>query len=81
MPPAIRMTIQNAAPEQPTRTVTPIFESIESAARKLDVLPSALRSRCRRAAKQAADMATIPLGGGIVAIKFGRSWRIRIPTE
>ena len=57
----------------------PIFESIESAAEKLGVEPAALRSRCRRAARRAGDATVSQLGGGIVAFKFGQTWRIRFP--
>jgi hypothetical protein len=59
---------------------TPIFDSIESAAEKLGVEPAALRSRCRRAARRAGDATVSQLGGGIVAFKFGQTWRIRFPS-
>jgi hypothetical protein len=58
----------------------PIFETIESAAIKLAVEPAALRSRCRRAARRAGDAKVAELGGGIVAFKFGQTWRIRFPS-
>jgi hypothetical protein len=58
---------------------TPIFDTIETAAAKLDVPPDSLRARCRRAAKSAGDASVASLGGGIVAFRFGRSWRIRFP--
>jgi hypothetical protein len=59
----------------------PIFDSIESAAEKLGVEPAALRSRCRRAARHAGDAIVSQLGGGIVAFKFGQTWRIRFPPD
>jgi hypothetical protein len=59
----------------------PIFETIESAAPKLGVAPGALRSRCQRAARRiGAASAVAQLGGGIVAFKFGKTWRLRFPT-
>jgi hypothetical protein len=39
----------------------------------------ALRARCRRAALRVGDSIQAQLGGGIVAFKFGRSWRVRMP--
>jgi hypothetical protein len=59
----------------------PIFETIESAAPKLGVAPGALRSRCQRAARRiGAASAVAQLGGGIVAFKFGKTWRLRFPN-
>ena len=58
----------------------PVFETIEAAAAKLSLEAAALRARCRRAARLEGDAVVAPLGGGIVAIKFGRSWRVRFPT-
>jgi hypothetical protein len=65
-----------SAPRHP-----PTFDSIESAAQKLGVEPAALRSRCRRAAHRAGDAIVSQLGGGIVAFKFGQTWRIRFPPD
>jgi hypothetical protein len=59
----------------------PVFETIESAANKLGVECAALRSRCRRAAQIAAGAKVVHLGGGIVAFKFGQTWRIRFPAN
>jgi len=58
----------------------PVFETIDAAAEKLSIEAGALRARCRRAARREGDKVVAPLGGGIVAIKFGRSWRVRFPT-
>jgi hypothetical protein len=58
----------------------PVYESIETAATKLDLEADALRARCRRAAERQGDAVIAKLGGGIVAIKFGRSWRVRFPA-
>lgn len=57
-------------------TAIPNFETIQSAALKLGIRPAALRSRCLRAAIQAARTATYDIGGGLAAARFGRSWRI-----
>jgi hypothetical protein len=53
---------------------------VESAAAKLDMDPDALRARCRRAAQRDGNIITAHLGAGIVAVKVGKSWRIRIPS-
>jgi hypothetical protein len=55
--------------------------SVEAAAPRLDLEPDALRARCRRAARRVGDAVVAKLGGGIVAFKFGRSWRVRFPPE
>ncbi len=68
-----------AAAPSPVRS-PPIFETIEAAAEKLGVDAAALRSRCRRAARRAGAASVSQLGGGIVAFKFGQTWRIRFPT-
>jgi hypothetical protein len=58
----------------------PVYETIDAAAAKLSVDAGALRARCRRAARREGDKIVAPLGGGIIAIKFGRSWRVRFPA-
>jgi hypothetical protein len=57
----------------------PTFLSTELAAHKLGMDADSLRARCRRAAKGVGDAAVAQLGGGIVAFKFGRRWRLRFP--
>jgi hypothetical protein len=57
----------------------PAFENVEGAAVKLGIDAEALRARCRRAAKRRGDATVAHLGGGIVAFKFGTSWRVRFP--
>jgi hypothetical protein len=57
----------------------PLYDTIESAAAKLGLDVEALRARCRRAALRVGDSIQAQLGGGIVAFKFGRSWRVRMP--
>ena len=57
------------------------YYAIDQAAAKLDLHPHALRARCRRAAvRQGRDIVAY-LGGGVVAFKFGRSWRLRFPPS
>ncbi len=56
---------------------------IEDAAKRLAVgaasaacsLPTRRRSRARQ------HVASAHLGGGVVACKFGRSWRVRFPAD
>lgn len=60
---------------------TQVFETIESAAPRLGVSAEALRLRCRRAARRAGSVVVAELGGGIVAFKFGRHWRVRFPQN
>jgi hypothetical protein len=54
---------------------------IERAAAKLTLQPEALRARCRRAAVREGREIVAHLGGGVVAFKFGRSWRVRFPRK
>jgi hypothetical protein len=57
----------------------PLYDTVEAAAAKLGLDAEALRARCRRAAKPVGASIEAHLGGGIVAFKFGRSWRVRFP--
>jgi len=52
---------------------------IEEAAARLALTPVALRARCRRAARREGRNVVAHLGAGVVAYKFGRSWRVRFP--
>lgn len=54
------------------------YFAIDEAAARLSTTPAALRARCRRSAGGGAR-STIPLGGGIFAVKLGTSWRVRFP--
>jgi hypothetical protein len=56
------------------------FATIQVAARRLSVDAAALRARCRRAARREGDAIVARLGGGIVAFKFGRTWRVHFPA-
>lgn len=58
----------------------PVFETIESAAAILSLEVEALRARCRRAQEKVGDTIVAKLGGGIVAFKLGRTWRVRFPS-
>ncbi len=60
--------------------IAALFDTISEAAEKLGTDPQALRARCRRAARRHGGAATVPLGGGIIAFKFGSSWRLRFPS-
>jgi hypothetical protein len=68
-------------PDEPSPLPEPPLATIEAAAARLTIKPEALRARCRRAAQRTGDETTARLGGGIVAFKFGATWRIRFPRE
>jgi len=55
------------------------FFTIEAAAARLMTSPAALRARCRRNARREGRTITAHLGGEIVGIKLGVSWRVRFP--
>lgn len=55
------------------------YVGIDEAATRLATTPNALRARCRRNARGEGRTISAHLGGGIVAIKLGVSWRIRFP--
>lgn len=52
--------------------------TIETAASRLATTPEALRARCRRAARTHDGETLAELGGGVVAFKLGRTWRVRL---
>lgn len=58
-----------------------VYDPIEVAAPKLGVTEEALRARCRRAPRCPGSTMVVDLGGGIRAMKFGRTWRIRFPKD
>lgn len=62
-----------------TAPAAAIFATVETAAGKLGVHPTALRARLRRAQRLENGSIVADLGGGITAFKFGSSWRIRFP--
>jgi hypothetical protein len=51
---------------------------VEDAAKVLSTTPAALRARCRRHSRRLGRDVVARLGGGVVAFKFGASWRLRI---
>lgn len=53
------------------------YLTTEDAAARLSTSPTALRARCRRRARKVGRDIVAHLGAGVVAFKFGRSWRIR----
>lgn len=55
------------------------WDSIETAAAKLDLEPEALRARCRRAVRKVAGELVADLGMGVIAKKLGTSWRVHVP--
>jgi hypothetical protein len=59
------------------RTEPAALLTIESAAKLLATTPTALRARCRRHARGTGREVVARLGGGVVAFKFGVSWRVR----
>jgi hypothetical protein len=61
-------------PAQPLLTV-------DHAARLLSTNPTALRARCRRHARRVGREVIARLGAGVVAFKFGASWRLRIESR
>jgi hypothetical protein len=56
------------------------YLTIEDAAALLSLSAVALRARCRRASRRRGRDVVAELGDGIAAVKFGRSWRVRVPT-
>jgi hypothetical protein len=62
------------------RTSTNPYLSIEEAAPRLGMTVQALRARCRRGVVKEGRETRCYLGDGVVASKFGRTWRLRFPT-
>ncbi len=56
-----------------------LYETIEQAAPLLGMTIQALRARCRRGAVREGKEVRCHLGDGVVATKFGRTWRVRFP--
>jgi urease accessory protein UreE len=53
----------------------------KEAAERLDLTPEALQKRCARGAIKRGRDIVCELGDGIVAVKMGRTWRIRFPER
>ena len=75
-----RRATKRAHPQRatPLRGVT-VYDTVEAAAAKLSLDPTALRARLRRAQRAEGRSVVADLGGGITAFKFGSSWRISFP--
>ena len=65
---------------EPAPPARPGIDTIDTAAARLGIAPNALRARCRRASRRSTQGIVADLGGGIVAFKFGKSWRVRFPA-
>jgi hypothetical protein len=70
------MTSENSEARRATQT----YLTIKAAAPRLGMTALALRARCRRRAVREGREVRCYLGDGVVATKFGRTWRIRFPT-
>ena len=70
-------TLHNEASQ--TKPAPSAYVDVDEAAARLATTPNALRARCRRNARREGRVVSAHLGGGIVAIKFGVSWRVRFP--
>lgn len=77
--PSVRENAPTGARRRSRRTASCRYETLESAAAQLGLDPGALRARCRRAAVREGRDVRAYLGGGIVAFKFGRTWRVCFP--
>jgi len=56
-----------------------VYATVQQAAPRLQMTSGALRARCRRCARKVGRDVVAPLADGVIAVKFGRSWRIRFP--
>jgi hypothetical protein len=54
------------------------YLTIDEAAVVLRLTPQALRKRCARGARRVGRDTMTQLGDGVVAVKFGRSWRVKM---
>lgn len=65
-------------PSSDVRRASVCLVTVELAAKLLCTTPTALRARCRRRARRVGREIVARLGAGVVAFKFGSSWRLRI---
>ncbi|HEX3854757.1 MAG TPA: hypothetical protein VHW01_27535 [Polyangiaceae bacterium] len=81
--PVVPQTIakQRSSKKKGSGRASPLYHTVEAAAAKLSLEPTALRARLRRAQRAEGDTIVADLGGGITAFKFGSSWRIRLPES
>jgi hypothetical protein len=61
------------------RHTVAVYQSLVDAAPLLGMTVQALRARCRRHAVREGREVRAHLGDGVVATKFGRTWRVRFP--
>lgn len=57
------------------------YRTIDEAAALLRLTPEALRKRCARSAVRRGRDVVAELGDGVVAVKMGRTWRVRFPAR
>lgn len=57
------------------------YFTIDEASKILSLSPEALQKRCARAAIRRGRDIVAELGGGVTAVKMGRTWRVRFPQE
>jgi hypothetical protein len=55
------------------------YYNLKEAAPRLGLSVGALRARCTRGAVREGREVRCHLGDGVVAIKFGRTWRVKFP--
>ena len=55
------------------------YHDTKAAAARLGLNEAALRARCRRAARREGRSVVARLGGGIIAVKLGATWRVVFP--
>jgi hypothetical protein len=67
------------APGAPPASPPAAYVTIEDAAVRLSTTANALRARCRRHSRREGRDVVARLGAGIVAVKIGFSWRVRLP--
>ena len=79
-------TVKSTSPTKRSRPPSPapprpsaLYDTVEAAAAKLSLDPTALRARLRRSQRAEGRAIVADLGGGITAFKFGSSWRISFP--
>lgn len=58
-----------------------VYETVGQAASTLSTTPAALWARCRRNARREGRDVVARIGGGVVAVKLGRSWRVCFPQK
>jgi hypothetical protein len=57
------------------------YLTIDDAAARLSMTPLALRKRCTKQARRVGKDIRAEIGDGIVAVRFGRIWRVRFPDQ